>query len=412
MSMKMTLRTNRRDFLTTSLFAATAGFLGIGRDRHTSDDKGKETPKQSQPVIERVLGRTGIKVPIVGMGVMNADNPALMRRAYELGVRHFDTAATYQRGRNEEMVGKVIDELKARDRVTIATKIFLPEHQRNQSAAQIKQYYLKVIDESLQRLRMDYVDILYSHNVPDLAWLNHPAVIEALQEIQSKKKTRFIGFTTHMNMNEVITDAIRTGIFNVILMTFNYSLFDYGEYIETLKKAAAKGIGLVAMKTQCQQPWYKEGSPKETHKYYEGEIVNSALLKWVLRHECIACAIPGYTAFSQIEEDFPVARDLEYTDEEKKFLGDRNVTLGMNSVCRLCGKCVPTCPRNVDIPNILRTHMYATGYGNFYEARRTIDSIPKDRSIDACGLCPTCTAHCVREVDIAGRIDELKTIYA
>jgi predicted aldo/keto reductase-like oxidoreductase len=404
--------TSRRTFLATSAFAATAGLLGIGRNGPSTDDAEKDAPGKNQPILERTLGKTGIKVPIIGMGVMNAENPALVHRSYELGVRHFDTAAVYQRGRNEEMLGKVLGELRARDKTTIATKIFAPEELRKQSAAQIKQYHLKVIDESLQRLRTDYVDILYSHNVEDLVWLNHPAVIESLQEIKAKKKTRSIGFTAHANMNEMVADAIRSGIYDVILLTFNYSLFEYGEYIDTLKKAAEKGIGLVAMKTQCHQPWYKEYLPGSVQKFYDGEISNSALLKWVLRHDFISCAVPGYTTFSQLEEDIPAGQSLDYTDAEKKFLGDRNVTIGMNSVCRMCGQCVPTCPRKVDIPNLLRTHMYAAEYGNVHHARHTIDIISEGRSIDQCTSCAACSARCVHAVDIARRIDELKSLYA
>jgi uncharacterized protein len=410
--MKTKHTTNRRTFLATSAFAATAGLLGIGRNGPTTEDTRKNSSGENQPIIERILGRTGIKVPIVGMGVMNAENPALVRRAYELGVRHFDTAAVYQRGRNEEMLGKVIEELQARDKATIATKIFAPEEVRRQSAAQIKQYHMKVIDESLQRLKTDYVDVLYSHNVEDLGWLNHPAVVESLQEIRAKKKTRSIGFTAHSNMNEMVADAIRSGVYDVVLLTINYSLFEYGEYLETLRKASEKGIGLVAMKTQCHQPWYKEYLPESTRKFYDGEIRNSALLKWVLRHDFISCAVPGYTTFSQLEEDIPAGQSLEYTDAEKKFLGDRNVTLGMNSVCRMCGECVATCPRNVDIPNLLRAHMYAAEYGNVHHARHTIDTIADERSIAQCVSCTVCSARCVHTVNIARRVDELKSLYA
>ena len=63
------------------------------------------------PILQRTLGKTGITLPIVSMGVMNADVPGLLRRAYEVGIRHFDTAAGYQQGRNEEMVGQVIKDL-------------------------------------------------------------------------------------------------------------------------------------------------------------------------------------------------------------------------------------------------------------------------------------------------------------
>src|SRR5690349_20598729 len=71
--------------------------------------------------IMRPLGKTGIKLPIVSMGVMNADSPGLLRRSYEVGIRHFDTAAAYQMGRNESMVGDVVKELGVRNEVTIGT---------------------------------------------------------------------------------------------------------------------------------------------------------------------------------------------------------------------------------------------------------------------------------------------------
>jgi len=66
----------------------------------------------------------------VSMGVMNADVPGILRRSYELGIRHFDTAAVYQNGRNEEMVGIVIKEMGIRDKVVISTK------QRTRASAQ------------------------------------------------------------------------------------------------------------------------------------------------------------------------------------------------------------------------------------------------------------------------------------
>jgi len=76
--------------------------------------------------IYRALGRTGISLPIVSMGVMNADVPGLIPRSYELGIRHFDTAAFYQQGRNEEMVGRMIKEMGVRDKVIISTKVLRP----------------------------------------------------------------------------------------------------------------------------------------------------------------------------------------------------------------------------------------------------------------------------------------------
>ncbi len=405
--MHSSILTTRRKFLASSALMASASVLGIRGSAHARAGEAEQPA-----VLERTLGKTGIKGPIVGMGVMNAENPALIRRAYELGVRHFDTAANYQRGRNETMLGKMIAELKARDKVTIATKIYIPEHQRAMPAADIKRFYLKSCDESLQRLGMDQVDILYSHSISTKEWLNHPAIVEALQELKASGKTRSIGFTTHMNMDAMLQEAIQSGAYDVVLATFNYSFHDYRAYLDTLRQAAARGIGIVAMKTQCQQSWYKSENPEGIRRFYEGEILHSALLKWVLRHDFIAWAIPGYTAFAQIEEDMPVAFGLEYTDKEKKFLEDRNVTLGMNAVCRQCGECVGSCPSRVDLPTLMRVHMYATEYGNVHHARQTLDEVPSRNAVGACASCVACSARCVRGVDIVRRVGELKALFA
>ncbi len=67
--------------------------------------------------------------------------------------------------------------------------------------------------------------------------------------------------------------------------------------------------------------------------------MHTALLKWVLRHEQIATAVPGFTTFEQLQTDIKVAYTLDYTADEKKFLEDHNVKLAIQSVCRFCGEC-------------------------------------------------------------------------
>ncbi len=401
---------NRRKFLGAAA-GTVAGVLALGGSVPVSAQARKKEEKAGDLII-RTLGRTGYKVPIVGMGVMNADNPELVNRAYELGIRHFDTAAVYQRGRNEEMVGRVlVEELKAREKVVIATKVLIRPQQRNLPFAQLREMHQRTVDESLKRLRTDYVDILYSHDVFDTDWVKNPALIDSLLELKEQKKVRFIGLSTHQNMDAVIKAALEMKVYDAILTTLNYSLYDYTEYLATLKKAAAAGVALVAMKTQCQQAWYREGLPEETRKFYEGPIDHSALLKWTLRNEFIACAVPGFTSFDQLAEDITVARSLEYTEEERKFLESRLVKAQMAAVCRSCGQCVPTCPQRADIPGILRVHMYAAEYGNLYQARDTLDSLEAGKSIKTCAECENCTAQCVRRVNIARRIDELKTLF-
>ncbi|HTZ20082.1 MAG TPA: aldo/keto reductase [Opitutaceae bacterium] len=403
---------NRRRFLQQATTgAASVALIGLTlNSRAAAEEKSRPAGK----IITRTLGRTGIQVPIVSMGVMNADNPELLKESYKRGVRHFDTAWYYQRGNNERMVGQALREAGGkREDYTVATKIFLGDGPgRSAKGAAAKALFLKRAAESLSRLQMEYVDILYYHSLDTREQVLDPGIIEALTELKAEKKVRFTGLSMHCHWPGLLTLAADQGFYDVALLSYNYSMQGNPAFLDAMQHACAKGMGLVAMKTQCQQEWYREGLPADLQKFYEGQIMHTALLKWVLRHEQFATAIPGYTTFQQMEEDFPVARSLDYTPDEKKFLEDRHVQLALLGACQICGGCTGSCPKGVDLPNLMRTHMYARSYGNAIQAGETFRAIAPGRSLAACADCSPCTARCVRRVDIAGRLAELKMIYA
>jgi len=413
---------SRREFIFKTVggaasAAAAAGIIGkSGLKLDAQAAKIAQSPKgtgaAAQPVT-RALGRTGIRVPIVSMGVMNADNPALVKRSFEMGIRHFDTAAAYQKGRNEEMVGNVIKDLHARDKVIIATKIVpgRSEIMDQMGDKLVAEDFLSRLDQSLARLQTDYVDILYIHNISDPAVLKRPGLLDALDRAKQSKKARFVGFTTHQNMGECLEAAAPTGRFDVILTAVNYSMADDKALFAAMKKAAAAGIGLVAMKTQCRQAWSKESNLAGGEEYREGSVWQTALLKWALRLESVTTAIPGYTTFQQLESDWPVAFNLDFTPDENKFLADPGVKLALGGVCRQCGSCAGTCPAGSDVPSLIRAHMYAADYGNFFEMRRTLAELPAARGLQNCLDCRECKASCVRGVRIARRLEELKAIF-
>jgi predicted aldo/keto reductase-like oxidoreductase len=232
---------SRRDFLSKGIAGVAAGgLLGTFVDNALSYPLQDKKSKSKKEVIYRTLGKTGIKIPIVSMGVMNAELPELVKRSYETGIRHFDTSAYYQRGKNEEMIGNVIKQLNVRDQVSIGTKIYIPHDLRQMSTAQAKELYIKTTEESLKRLQTDYVDILFSHSINNLTWLNHHGVLEALQLLKKQGKARFIGFSTHQNMTECINDAIESDLYDVILTMFNYTFWDDQDLLTALKNAHEK----------------------------------------------------------------------------------------------------------------------------------------------------------------------------
>ncbi|HUT08331.1 MAG TPA: hypothetical protein VMY15_05750, partial [Candidatus Latescibacteria bacterium] len=95
---------NRRTFLKkglTGLAAVGAIPAAVKAASLGSPDPGQAAAGQGQakPIV-RVLGKTGLKIPVVSMGVMNADNPAVVQAALDSGIFMLDTAHGYQRGRN------------------------------------------------------------------------------------------------------------------------------------------------------------------------------------------------------------------------------------------------------------------------------------------------------------------------
>ena len=233
-----------------------------------------------------------------------------------------------------------------------------------------------------------------------------------MAEAKKQGKTQAVGFSTHREMTACLEEAMKVGAYDVVLTTYNYSLQPYPAIIRAMEKAVASGIGLVAMKTQCQQEWYRDELPPELQAYYKGTIVHSALLKWVMNHPCFTTAVPGFTTIDQLEEDAACALSLDYTPVERKFLEDRKVKLALSAACRQCGSCRATCPLGADVPNLMRAHMYAFSYGNPVQARETLDEPGVRDSLKRCGDCASCRAACSGRVPIGRRIEQLKQIYA
>ena len=371
------------------------------------DQKEKPAETDTKKIIYRRLGKTDINLPVVSMGVMNANNPQVVKASYELGVRHFDTAAYYQYGRNEQMVGNVIDKLGVRRDVVIATKVPIPRMESDATEEAVKNKYIELVGGSLSRLKTDYVDILYLHNVSSKEDINNPGIKAAMAKLKNQKKVRYIGVSTHSNMAEVIDEVTRTAFYDVVLTSINFTMADDTALLTAIKNAADKGIGIVAMKTLAGGGRWPN---PDTRREYSSSVITRACLKWVMRNESVHTSIPGYDNFEHMKEDFAVAFDLDYTPEEKKFLGDNDIKLSMG-FCRQCKTCLASCPEGVDIPTLMRTHMYAAQYANFHHARATLNEISKDRSLQNCVSCAECVARCANTVDIRNRIEELKLIY-
>jgi predicted aldo/keto reductase-like oxidoreductase len=403
---------NRREFVTTSLTClATAGLATVTPGIVAAQDKPTTTASKTTPtggIVTRKLGRTGLEVPIVSMGAGACNDPNLVQACYEAGMRLFDTSDTYAYGRNEQMLGAVLSQMKVRDKAIIVTKAFGGPMRNNTPPEKVKAAISTSLEGSLKRLKTDYVDVLQLYDVRDPEPLRNQAINEALAAVKKEGKVRFTGLSTHSDTANVINAAVEAGVYDVILTAFNFTMATDAAMMSAVANAASHGIGIIAMKVLAGGARFPN---PDTLRQYSGAVVNSAALKWVLRNENVATAIPGIGNFDHLRANFPIASNLNLTDEESRFLADNRITLGME-FCRQCRKCLASCPRNADVPTLMRTHMYAVQYADFQQARQTLNDIEGHRSIQTCTSCDTCAARCANSVNIPRKIGELKLIYA
>ncbi len=391
---------SRRTFLSNSVMgAASIGLAG------TTPEIAAAQPQQQQdstaPIL-RTLGRTGVEVPVVSIGAMNSDSPALYHYAYDRGIRHFDTAEVYLQGRSEEVLGRFIQERGNRDEICLATKI--GSSIRNVERSRFRSELERTFEGCLRRLQTDYVDILYLHSRNDADGVNDEIAGECFEELQRQGKIRFPGISTHSGQAEVLNEMARGDFWTVAEVAFNVTMAQNQELLAAMRNAAHRGVGIIGMKALGggrRGPGSDPSTP---------DVNKTAMLKWVLNHEYVTTIIPGITTFDQVDLDWSVASDLSYTEEEQSFLAERDLQ-GLIQFCQQCKQCLPTCPNGVDIPTLMRTHMYAAQYSNFTHARMTLDEIPAHQSIIACGSCNECTAKCGNSINIAARIDTLKSMY-
>jgi aryl-alcohol dehydrogenase-like predicted oxidoreductase len=366
-----------------------------------SEAYAEEATKEKPTLIHRKLGKTGLELPIVSMGVMNADTPALVEAALDAGIVHLDTAHAYQRGRNEEMIGGVI---KGRDRdsFVVSTKVQGNGLDRKTGTFTEKTKaapFVEDFETSLERLGLDYVDILYLHSVVTREAVLFEEFLTTMEKLKKEGKTRFIGVSTHRNEPEVIRAAIEGKSHDVVLTAYNFLQPHADEVEKAMAEASKAGLGVVAMKTQAGVYFDKERQ----------EPINmKAALKWVLKNENVHTSIPGFNTFDQMNDDLSVMADLPLTPDEREDLqlGLRSGAPGL--FCDQCGDCLTQCGKGVDVPTLMRGYMYAYGYKSPRTAKDALASV--DLGNLACATCDDCTVTCRMKFDVRQRAEDIARI--
>jgi hypothetical protein len=242
----------RREFIErTTLTVASASVLPTVLE---SDGEAKTMLPQ------RVLGRTGVKVPIIAFGcgsrfLMYQDEGEALRvlnHVIDSGITYLDTAMDYGKGLSETRVGMVMK--TRRKEVWLATKV--PSSARTRDAA------LREVEQSLKRLQTDRVDLLHLHSLTtedDLRKIEaKDGAIKALYELRDQKVARFIGMTSHTD-GAVMAKAIEHNDLDCVQMAMNPARANQFEEL-ALPAAKKKNLGVILMKVTAQDKLVGDGT--------------------------------------------------------------------------------------------------------------------------------------------------------
>ncbi len=336
----------------------------------------------------RVLGATGIRVATVGMGAMITRDPDVIRYAVDNGVNYVDTADCYMGGENERIVGRALEGI--RDKVVLASKVHIAPVDR----------MIASVENSLRSLKTDVIDLMQLHGIRSEGEVANEEAREALQKMLDQGKIRIPGVTTHSGQETVLRAVGKQGFYRTVLVAYNFRsdtgiraairrIFGSGGGLsETIRDTAAKGIGIIAMKTQAGGYSVPEGSLSP----------HQAALAWVLQNPGVATTIPSMVSFSQVDENVK-ANGKRLGWGGRKALAQYDRAIG-DRHCGLCGECAGSCPNGVDVPSVLRSLTYLEGYRREDLARGSYRGLGTDRGALPCLSCGSCAVSCRLGLDV------------
>ena len=302
-------------------------------------------------------GESGLKLPLVSLGlwhnfggVDNFENSRkLVQKAFDLGITHFDLANNYgpPPGSAEETFGKIIkkDLAPYRDEIIISTKAGYGMWPGPYGDGGSRKYLISSLEQSLERLGLDYVDIFYHHRPDPQTPIEE--TMQALDSIVRQGKALYVGISNYnaQKTEEALKILKQLGT-PFIIHQPSYSMFDRWIEDELLDLLGEKDLGSIVYSPLNQGVLtgkYLNGIPKDSRAASESEFLDSSdieeeklnkikklnevaqsrgqtlaqlALAWVLRKEEVTSVLVGASKVSQLEENVGVIDNLEFSDQE------------------------------------------------------------------------------------------------
>jgi predicted aldo/keto reductase-like oxidoreductase len=318
---------NRRDFLKTAV-AAAIGSVAAGV-ASGAVPKGKRIDL-ADTIPTRVLGKTGVKLPIVGYGgaglvkiwgspLSLEDRVKLVRYAYDRGVRYFDTAGNYME--SQSILGEGLKDV--RDNVYLVSKVETTVPGRVRMA----------VEKSLKELKTDYLDAILIHGTPGIEQMTVEQAMKVhgeLVKLRNERIVRFIGFSAHSYFDKALA-LISSGGFDQCMLSYGYIPRGHNQIwsarmVELRNACVAKahqlGMGIAAMKVVgggVLGAWSGYVVPGFDKKRL-GQLP-AAAIRYVLQDERIHLLTIGMRLKEEVDANIrTLSRDATYSLDDRALL--------------------------------------------------------------------------------------------
>ena len=304
----------------------------------------------------RRTGRSGLKLPAITLGLwqnFGDDRPlmnsrAMLRRAFDLGITHFDLANNYgpPYGSAEINFGRIFSEDFAayRDEIVISTKAGYDMWDGPYGEWGSRKYVLASLEQSLTRMRLDYVDIFYSHRLDPETPLEE--TMGALDTAVRQGKARYVGISSYgPRKTEEAAEILRELGTPLLIHQPSYSLLNRWIEEELLDVLGREGVGAIVFSPLAQgmlTDRYLDGVPDDSRvkrgNYFaedlltdenlarvrglaeiaerRGQTLAQMAIAWVLRDERVTSALLGASSVKQLEQNVAALDNLEFDPDE------------------------------------------------------------------------------------------------
>lgn len=307
-------------------------------------------------MIYRRCGRSGIRLPVISLGLWHNfgdDRPletqrAILRRAFDLGITHFDLANNYgpPYGAAEKNFGRILAEdfRPYRDELIISTKAGWDMWPGPYGDLGSRKYLLASLDQSLRRMGLEYVDIFYHHRFDPDTPLEES--LGALDTAVRQGKALYVGISSYSaKRTREAVRILRSMGTPLLIHQPSYSMLNRWIEEELLDVLGDEGVGCIAFSPLAQGMLtnrYLDGIPADSRAAKgrfltpemlteerltlvrslnelarrRGQTLAQMAIAWVLRDERVTSALIGASSVAQLEENVATLANLDFTSEE------------------------------------------------------------------------------------------------